>query len=362
MPMKLLVVHAWLRGNLGDVLQGSVLLRSLRDVAPATLDLAGFPSRPGEGARELLALADRHVPEPFNWYWRYAPEAARALTLEPLWRRRRRDLFSRYDAVISAPGPFLADYDARLPSALADLEVAVDLGIPFVLASHSIGPLSPDSLRRIAAATLCVAREDATHAYLAAHGLRSVRSADLAFLFPYEESLAACADKPKLGGRYRLLFLRSRNLPARRIERKPEYLRIGSHQIALQPGEQLVAATSDASRDGRFLTKLTRRLDAPVVSCRSVAELVSLVAGCSGVLSDRYHPAICAAALGKPAEILPNREPHKMLGLQALLENHPIDSIRDLARAGLSALRSALSNAATPSPAREPSNRRGRGT
>jgi polysaccharide pyruvyl transferase WcaK-like protein len=360
--MRLLVVHAWLRGNLGDVLQGSVLLRALREIGPARLDLAGFPSRPGEGARELLALADRHIPEPFNWYWKYAPEPARALTLEPLWRRRRRDLFSRYDAVISAPGPFFAEYDARLPSALADLELAADLGMPFILASHSIGPLPPDSLRRIAGATLCVAREDATHTYLAEHDVCSVRSADLAFLFPYEESLAACTDKPKVGGRYRLLFLRSRNLPAHCIERKPGCLRIGSRQIALEPGEQLVAATSDATRDGRFLTRLARRLDVPAVSCRSVARLVSLVEGCSGVVTDRYHPAICAAALGKPVEILPNREPHKMQGLQKLLESHSLDSMRDLARAGLSALHTALPKDAAPFSSREPSNGRGRRT
>lgn len=360
--MKLLVVHSWLRGNLGDVLQGSVLLRALRDLGPATLDLAGFPSTPGDGARDLVALADRHVPEPFNWHWRYLPAAARALTLEPLWRRRRADLFSRYDAVISAPGPFLAEYDARWPSALADLDVAADLGIPFILASHSIGPLSQDSLRRIARATLCVAREDATHEYLADHGLRSVRSADLAFLFPYEASLARSPSGSHTDGPYRLLFLRSRNLGAKRIERRRGCLRCGSRDIALGPGEELVVATSDPQRDGRFVTRLSRRLGAPAALCRSVAELVSLIAGCSGVVSDRYHPLICAAVLGKPVEILSNREPHKMLGLRELLEKEQLDSLRDLARAGLSALRTALPNATTTSARERPSDPVGHGT
>jgi len=354
--MKLLVVHSWLRGNLGDVLQGSVLLRALRESGASTLDLAGFPSTPGEGARDLVALADRHVSEPFNWFWNYLPAAARALTVEPRWRRRRAELFSRYDAIISAPGPFLAEYDARLPSALCDLEVAADLGIPFILASHSIGPLSPDSLRRIARATLCVAREDATHEYLAAHGLRSVRSADLAFLFPFEASPARSANRLNVAGPFRLLFLRSRNLRARRIKLSRGCLRCGSRNIALGASERLVVATSDSKRDGRFVAKLSRRLGAPAAACRSVAELVSLIAGCSGVISDRYHPAICAAVLGKPAEILPNREPHKMLGLQALLQKNQLDSLRDLAQAGLSALRAALPDATTSSPSERPSD------
>src|SRR5688500_18659485 len=110
--MRLLVVHTWLRGNLGDVLQASVLLRGLRELRPSTLDLGGFPRMPGAGARELVALADRHVPEPFAWHLHLAPAALRARFLEPDWRRRRAALFSRYDAIVSAPGPFLAEYDA----------------------------------------------------------------------------------------------------------------------------------------------------------------------------------------------------------------------------------------------------------
>jgi polysaccharide pyruvyl transferase WcaK-like protein len=72
-----------------------------------------------------------------------------------------------------------------------------------------------------------------------------------------------------------------------------------------------------------------------------VAELVALVAGSSGVVSDRYHPAICAALLGKPARILANREPHKMQGLEGLLDR-PLEELRALARAGLGAVRDAL--------------------
>ena len=47
-------------------------------------------------------------------------------------------------------------------------------------------------------------------------------------------------------------------------------------------------------------------------------------------MSDRYHPAICAAVLGKPAQVLPNREPHKMRGLTALLADRPVEELQEL--------------------------------
>src|SRR5690349_8277120 len=169
--MRLLVVHTWLRGNLGDVLQASVLLRGLRELGPSVLDLGGYPARPGAGARELVALADHHVPEPFAWHLHLAPAALNTRLFEPAWRKRRAALFSRYDAIVSAPGPFLAEYDARWHAALEDLDVAVELGMPFILSSHSIGPLPDAALARLRRATVCVAREGATHDYLAAHGV-----------------------------------------------------------------------------------------------------------------------------------------------------------------------------------------------
>jgi polysaccharide pyruvyl transferase WcaK-like protein len=76
--------------------------------------------------------------------------------------------------------------------------------------------------------------------------------------------------------------------------------------------------------------------------CHSVGELVRLIEGSSGVVSDRYHPAICAAVLGKPAHVIPNREPHKMTGLRDLLAGRSVEQLQALARAGLEAVRGAL--------------------
>ena len=288
--MKLLVVHAWMRGNLGDVLQLSVLLRMLRELDPAVLDLAGYPATPAPATGELLALVDRFRPEPFPLLWKFAPRVVQRAAIEPWWRSRRRALFAEYDAIICAPGPYIADYDPRSPSALADIVLARDLNRPVVLSSHSIGPLADEGVRIVGRASACVAREPATHGYLAARGVIATLAADYAFLYPY-------------------------------------------------------AAAGDMHRDAAFLAAAAQRLGVEWVGCRTVADLVQLIGRATGVVSDRYHPAICAACLGKPARVLKNREPHKMQGLDDLLSGHSLTQLQDYARSGLDAVRSALQNA-----------------
>jgi polysaccharide pyruvyl transferase WcaK-like protein len=339
--MKILVIHAWLKGNLGDVLQLSTLLNALRQLKPRVLDLAGFPSRPAEATAEVLAIADRYLGDPFPWYWQLSPRVVGKNVLEPIWSARRRALFSRYDAIVCAPGPYLADFDARAPSALCDITVAAELGLPVVLASHSIGPLHADALRAVRQATVRIAREPSTCAYLREHGLSCVPSADLAFLYPYARVPAPPpADPP-----YRLVFLRSNNLSPRQLQFQGGALFEGSRLIVEPSPDRLVLATSDCRRDERFLTIAARRLGVSWIGCRTVPELVRLISASSGVVSDRYHPAICAAALGKPARVVMNREPHKMRGLTDLLAGHSVGELQELARTGLSALHDALRSA-----------------
>ena len=336
--MRLLVVHAWLKGNLGDVLQLTVLLTALRELRPRVLDLAGFPASPPEALAGVLALADRLLADPFPWYWRSTPAPIVKVWLEPRWRARRKALFSAYDAIISAPGPFLADYDRRAPSALADVAVAADLGRPVILSSHSIGPLSEAALPMVARASIRVAREPWTHAYLEARGIGSVPSADLAFLYPYERDFGP----PPIQPPYRVLFLRSNNLRTRALGVVHGAVCEGGRTIAPTSPHPLVLATSDRRRDEAFITSTARRLGVPSVVCRSVPEMVRLVAGASEVVSDRYHPAICGVVLGKPTRVLPNREPHKMGGLAALIDGRPLAELQAAARAGVSAVHDAL--------------------
>jgi polysaccharide pyruvyl transferase WcaK-like protein len=338
--MKILVLHAWLKGNLGDVLQLSVLLSALRDLNPKVLDLAGFPPEPPPETKEVLDLADRYLPDTFPWYWHMAPALAGRLVFEPWWRKRRRALFSRYDAIVCAPGPYLADYDLRVTSALADIAIAAALELPVILASHSIGPLSPQAVAVVAAATVRIARELSTYRYLRDNGLPAVLSADLAFLYPYGAvDPAASGDPP-----YRLAFLRSNNLDVNALRLMNGALFEGTRQITDTSADRLILATSDYRRDERFLAKAARRLSVPWVACRSVGELVRLIGGSSGVVSDRYHPAICAATLGKRARVIPNRERHKMEGLTDLLADNTLQDLQKLARAGLRGVHETLGN------------------
>jgi polysaccharide pyruvyl transferase WcaK-like protein len=336
--MRLLVVHAWLKGNLGDVLQLTVLLNALRQLQPRVLDLAGFPASPPKAVDDVLALTDRFIADPFAWYWQSTPRLVVDRWLEPRWKARRAALFSGYDAIISAPGPFLADYDRRAPGALADIAAAADLGRLVALASHSVGPLSADALKVVARASIRIAREPRTHTYLDERGIASVSAADLAFLYPYERELGP----PPLADPYRVLFLRSNNLRKRALRIVRGALFEADREIAPPSPHRLVLATSDRRRDRAFIESAARRLGVASIVCGSVPELVRLVAGASEVVSDRYHPAICGAVLGKPTRVLPNREPHKMTGLTTLLEDRPVAQLQDAARAGVSALHEAL--------------------
>ena len=336
--MRLLVVHAWLKGNLGDVLQLTVLLNALRELRPRVLDLAGFPASPPDSVKSVLALSDRFIADPFAWYWKSTPGVVVDLWLEPRWKARRSALFAGYDAIISAPGPFLADYDRRAPGALADIEAATALGRLVILSSHSIGPLPPAALQVVARASMRIAREPWTHTYLDRHGIGSVSSADLAFLYPFDRDQGP----PPIPPPYRVLFLRSNNVRKRALKIVDGALFEGSRELAASSAHPMVLATSDRRRDHGFIESAARRLGVRSFVCHSVPDLVRLVNGASEVVSDRYHPAICGAVLGKPTRVLPNREPHKMSGLTALLERRPIGDLQDAARAGVAALHEAL--------------------
>lgn len=327
-----------MKGNLGDVLQLTVLLEALRELRPRVLDLAGYPASPPPALSGVIALADRYIADSFAWQWKFLPSPIVTGVLEPRWAKRRRAWFSGYDAIISAPGPFLAEYDPRAPGALADINAAVDIGRPAILSGHSIGPLSPAAMRIVARASTRIAREPATHRYLADHGITSVPSADLAFLYPFDRDLGP----PPIEPPYRLLFLRSNNLRKRALRLVDGGLFEGRQEITAPSSTRIVLATSDPRRDEAFVTAVARRLGVPSVICRSVPELVRLTAGASEVISDRYHPAICGAVLGKPTRVVPNREPHKMNGLTALLDGRPVAELQHAARAGIAALHDAL--------------------
>lgn len=337
--MRILVVHAWLKGNLGDVLQLSVLLSALRELEPAALDLTGYPSPPADATADLTALADRVLPEPFWWFWHYVPSALGQMTIAPRWVAARRTLFDGYDAIVCAPGPYLASYDPRAVPALADIRAAVAARRPIILSGHSIGPLSDTQIADVRQASVCVARESSTFDYLTARGCAAQLAADYAFLYPYEQVWQGdqVQDPP-----YEVLFLRSDNLAIGELRAENGRVFHGDRVLAGRTGGRLVVATSDSRRDERFVAQVAQRLGATCVVCRSVPDLVTVIGRSSGVVSDRYHPAICAAVLGKPVRVVPNREPHKMRGLTELLAANSVSQLQAMARSGLGAVRAGL--------------------
>ena len=252
---------------------------ALRELQPRVLDLAGFPAQPAAETAEVLELADRYLPEPFLWYWKLAPAIVGRTCFEPWWRRRRTALFSRYDAIVCAPGPYLADYDARATSALCDIAIAARART----AGRAVEPLhrsavsqqgSPLSRRRPRASRARLRRIE----YLRERGISSVLSADLAFLYPY------AADARRLMARASvssgLPALEQSGASALRLESGALFEGLAADCGGLE--RPVVLATSDYRRDERFLAKAARRLGVPWVACRSVPELVRLVAALVG--------------------------------------------------------------------------------
>jgi hypothetical protein len=170
-------------------------------------------------------------------------------------------------------------------------------------------------------------------------------SADFAFLYPFERVCAGGA--APIAAPYRLAFLRSNNIRAATLQLGDDgALRSGGRMLVPGGVSPLILATSDARRDRRFIEAAARRLGVASCVCRTVPELVQLVARASLVVSDRYHPVICAAVLGVPATVLPNREPHKMQGLGDLLGGRGLPELQALARSGLEAVCAAVRQAA----------------
>lgn len=352
--MRILVVHGWLTGNLGDVMQTRVLLEGLRELRLDRLDLAGHPAVPAAACSCVLGLVDRFLPEePSCGGPAWARRGRFRGIAFALRKRERRRLFLDYDAVVSAPGPFLTDYDRRAQAAFADLAAARALGIPFVFSSHSIGPLGERDLARLSAAELIVAREEVTHAYLRGAGIESQLAADYSSLYPHPSGGDGTEGfRSAFGPDYRLVILRHNNLDLNRLERRGSGLWLGERAIVADGPGTLVLGTSDPSRDADRLSALGKRLGMPFVPCGTPEELLALIRGAGSLVSDRYHPCLCSAAAGKATVILENQEPHKMKGLQLLLSRYGLNEVRRSASAGLESVRQVLLKCAASSRAR----------
>lgn len=325
-------------------MQTSVLLDALRELEPERIDLAGYPSPASPRASEMVSRADTFFADTVRWEQSWVPGGLLSGAARLVGALGRARLFDAYDVVLSAPGPFLASHDLRLNSALSDMLIAQRLGKPLVLSSHSIGPLPDYAVPYFDAIDLCVAREPYSHDYLSSVGISAVAAADYAFLYPFSEALVQQSVNPTPP--YQLAFLRSNNYDLSKIRVDRGQLKCGDRVLAELSDVPLVLATSDGAKDDSALAKLSRRLKVPYKSCQSVAEMVGVIAQAASVMSDRYHPAVCAMALGRPLRLLNNRENTKMEGLRALNERQDFEGLQKLARNGLDAIRTHIASLA----------------
>jgi hypothetical protein len=164
-----------------------------------------------------------------------------------------------------------------------------------------------------------------------------VRGASFAFL--YQRSTGG-EQRRLAAGRYRALFLGAPGVASGCAERHDLRLQIGPWGVELHPNERLLLATTGS--DGRRAERLSRRLRAQAVACRTPEEIVGLVAESSGVIADSFTPAACAVALEKPLVLVSTARSHEMFGAESMARCPDAAEWRALATAGLDSVRAAL--------------------
>lgn len=326
-------MHGWLTGNLGDLWHTMVLLRRVRRKA-TRVDISGFPGPPDPRCEPVLRLADQVLfenPVPPRARFRRLFWAAR-------WRHHRATLFRAYDAIISIPGPYLRVGDARRIPVELDIQVANAVRRPFLLACHSIGPVTSRTLKALRCVDAIVAREPVTQRYLAAKNVRCVQGSDFAFSLIPNQRVEKLVSDSRLRDDFGLVFLRYNNLDLHAVTLQGNELAYRGEVLWRSSGNRLVLATSDIGKDAHELVSLASRFEVSVVLCHTLDELATLTSMAKDVVSDRYHPAIAAALARKPVAILDNCETHKMAGLRELLEKNTLSEIVELSERGLRAV------------------------
>lgn len=304
---RILVTHAWIRGNLGDYCTAKQLLLYLRrNFEGVSIDVVSVPGEHFQARHDIAALADTYMERPF---------------MDDLTA-----MFPSYDAVINAPGGGLqSSEDRRGARMLEDARACARLRIPHVFASHSFHPsFDYAGLEK----SLIVTREPASEILLRSHGLRPIAGADLAFIEDVprrHESTEAPV----------LLFLRFDHF--RTIRRDRRTLLLDERSITL-PEAPLVLATSDPLRDDMLLLPLSKQWGVPYLRSPTLDHLLLSIASATHVISDRYHPVIFAHMMGVPHTFLRQEGSLRDEGIDRLLTEHSIQTLAAKAHDSLDAI------------------------
>lgn len=273
----ILMIHGWLRGNLGDACIEAVVLQTLGK--NFTVDVVAYPFAPFEA------------------------DITQA--------------FHDYDAVVVAPGGGIQNAnDMRAKHILRDVIYCAANNIPCMFASHSFDPMYADLLPE-KCKVFC--REPVSHRLLPG----SILTADLAWL------QAVPVMKRREG---HLVFLRHDNYSD--LNRRGDTLFAQDTPI-VDVGPDTRLCSSDWDRDS--LETRSGLLSLPFVRCDTLEALLQVIGRARRVSSDRYHPAIFARMMGCETEFLARKNCSRDMGLLEQL-TMPLDELQSLAAAGLNEL------------------------
>ena len=333
--MKILIIHSWLTGNVGDIMHAYVLVKNLSKIHGIEIDIAGFP--------EDIASNWQFITQ--NFIRKCIPEKPEDPEINT---ENRINLFKNYDLIISMPGPFLSNMDHRKRYALLDLKIAKALNKPFIFGGHSIGPIDNSDIKILQYADMIIARETITHHYLNSINVNNHLSADYSFLYPipfFKFQGLRYFKRYKL--KYKVLFLRHDNLDYSKIKAVDGMIQYTNMNIINGSKHIIVLGSSDQYRDQKKIKALSKSIGIPHVICQNPDELIALISFSSGVVSDRYHPCIIAHRLGKNLKIIESMNNFKMDGLKELIQEKTNKEITNLAKAGVNLIHQFINNMQT---------------
>lgn len=301
-PMHILLLHGWLRGNLGDACMTDQLLQYLRRrFANAHITLVSEPRGQWTIPADLLSRVDTFIEQPYR---------------DPV-----DELIATADAVINVPGGGLQDpADARGAFMLRDAELCHRLGIFHAFVGHSFhASFDLPALQ----GSFILAREPASHALLASRGISAHLSADPAFLLSAPSAASACSGTA--------LFLRRWHF--QEVAKHDKTLMMDDRTVKYEH-EPLILASSDPLRDDSVLAPFAAQHALRYERCFDLSHLLRVIGSAEHVISDRYHPVIFAAMLGVPFTFLQRKGSLRDEGLSIFLREKSIAELRELSAAG----------------------------
>lgn len=266
------------------------------------------------------------------------PFGVRSLLCTPWWRTLR--VLRSADAVVFGGGSLFTDSESASACALWwwHCRVARMFGKPLILAFQGIGPFQ-DTI--VGVFSRRFARNAVRHsAFLSVRDEESERrvkewNANVVLSFDPILGMIRPSDENTMGTILAVIPRMNstsafRNAVSAAVARNtPETVRI----MSLQP---------DSMKEQLICDELRTMIGScsSVHDVRTLSELTELLRGCGHVITERYHGALAAIALGLPVEIIPQCEGDKLDGLRILQENpSAIEAMRVRVRVGEDELR-----------------------